>query len=97
MRDWTPDREWDPDGAFERTQLAWQRFAFGVAIVAVLSMRAGLVGNHEVAAFAIASLLGVVAVAIQVFGPRVSSHRAINLALAASLLSAAGSLVLALL
>ena len=90
-------REWDPDGAFERTQLAWQRFAFGVAVIAILAMRAGLAGQHVVAAFAIAAVLGTLAVVLQVIGPRTESRRAIHLALAASLLAAAGSLVLALL
>jgi uncharacterized membrane protein YidH (DUF202 family) len=90
-------RDWDPDGAFERTQLAWQRYAFGVAIVAILAMRAGLAGQHHVAAFAIAAVLGALALVLQVIGPRIESHRAIHLALAASLLAAAGSLLLALL
>ena len=87
----------DPDGAFERTQLAWQRYAFGVAIIAILSMRAGLAGSNEVAAFALAFLLGTASLVLQVIGPRIESHRAVHLALAASLFAAAGALVLALL
>ena len=90
-------RPGDPDGAFERTQLAWQRYAFGVAIIAILAMRAGLAGEHDIAAFAIASVLGATSAAIAVIGPRVESHRAVHLALAASLFAAAAALVLALL
>jgi ABC-type multidrug transport system permease subunit len=87
----------DPGLARERTQLAWQRYTLGVAIVAVLSLRAGLVGNHEVAAFAIAFVLAALAAALQLVGPRANPHRAVRLALAASLTAAGGSLVLALL
>jgi hypothetical protein len=90
-------RDWDPDGAFERTQLAWQRYAFGVAIIAILSMRAALAGHHEVAAFTFAFVLGTLALAIQVLGPRIESHRAIHLTLAASLVAALASLLLAVL
>jgi hypothetical protein len=90
-------RDWDPDGAFERTQLAWQRYAFGVAIVALLAMRAALAGQHVVIAFGIAAVLGTLALVLQIIGPRIESHRAIHVALAASLLSALAALVLALL
>src|SRR3954447_14013595 len=90
-------RDWDPDGSFERTELAWQRFAFGLAIIAILAMRAGLAGQHVVAAFAIAAVLGTLAFVLQVAGPRIESRRAIHVALAASLFAAAGALLLALL
>jgi Domain of unknown function (DUF202) len=83
--------------AFERTQLAWQRYTFGVAVVAILSLRAGLAGKHQVAAFAIAFVLGALAAAVQMVGPRANPRRAVHLALACSLTAAAGSLVLALL
>jgi uncharacterized membrane protein YidH (DUF202 family) len=86
-----------PDLAVERTQLAWQRYSLGVAVVAILSLRAGIVGQHQTAAFAIAFVLGVFATALQVAGPRVETRTAIRLALAASLFAAAGSLLLALL
>ena len=85
------------DSSFERTQLAWQRYAFGVGLIAILSLRAGLAGQHDIAAFAIAFVLGAIAAALQVIGPRIESHAAIRLALAASLLAAAGSLLLTLL
>jgi uncharacterized membrane protein YidH (DUF202 family) len=87
----------DPGLASERTQLAWQRYTFGVAVVAILSLRAGLKGNHEVAAFAIAGVLAGVAALLQMVGPRTQPRTAIRLALAASLFAAAGSLLLALL
>lgn len=90
-------RDWDPDGAYERTQLAWQRYAFGVAIIAILSMRAALAGQHEVAAFAFAFVLGTIALVLQIIGPRLESHRAIHLGLTASLVAALAALVLALL
>lgn len=87
----------DPDGALERTQLAWQRYAFGVAIIAILSMRAGLAGQHAIAAFAIASVLGALAVVLAIIGPRVESARAVHFALGASLFAAAAALLLTLL
>jgi len=87
----------DPDGAFERTQLAWQRYAFGVAIIAILSMRAGLAGQHAIAAFAIASILGATAVVLAIIGPRVESSRAVHWALAASLFADAAAALLTLL
>jgi Domain of unknown function (DUF202) len=87
----------DPDGALERTQLAWQRYAFGVAVIAILSMRAGLAGQHAIAAFAIASVLGATAAVLAIIGPRVEAGHAIHLALAASLFAAAAALVLVLL
>jgi hypothetical protein len=87
----------DPGLAFERTQLAWQRYTFGVAIVAILCLRAGIAGKHDVAAFAIAFVLGGLAATLQLTGPRTEPRVAIKLALAASLISAVGSLLLALL
>jgi uncharacterized membrane protein YidH (DUF202 family) len=90
-------QEPDPGLAFERTQLAWQRYTLGVAIVAILSLRAGLAGKHEVAAFGIAFVLAGLAAALQFVGPRTNPRRAVHLALACSLTAAAGSLMLALL
>jgi uncharacterized membrane protein YidH (DUF202 family) len=87
----------DPGLAAERTQLAWQRYSFGVAIIAALSLRAGLRGKHEVVAFAIAFVLGALAAALQYTGPRMTPRAAVRLALAASLAAAAGALLLALL
>lgn len=87
----------DPGLAFERTQLAWQRYAFGLAIIAALSFRAGIHGRHEVAGFAIAFVLGGLAAALQFKGPRTDPETAVRLALAASLVAAAGALLLALL
>jgi uncharacterized membrane protein YidH (DUF202 family) len=87
----------DPGLASERTQLAWQRYTFGVAIVAILSLRAGLAGKHPLAAFAIAFVLAALAAVLQFVGPRANPRRAVHLALACSLTAAAGSLVLALL
>ena len=87
----------DPGLASERTQLAWQRYTFSVAIVAILSLRAGLAGRHEIAAFAIAFVLAAMAAGLQLVGPRANPRRAVRLALAASLTAAAGSLMLALL
>jgi uncharacterized membrane protein YidH (DUF202 family) len=81
----------------ERTQLAWQRYTLGLAIVAVLSLRAGVVGDDDVAAFAIAFVLGALAAALQLVGPRANPRRAVRLGLAASLTAATGSLVLAFL
>jgi uncharacterized membrane protein YidH (DUF202 family) len=85
------------ESAFERTQLAWQRYALGVAVIAILSLRAGLAGEHDIVAFALAFALGATAAVLQLLGPRIDSRTAIRLALAASLLAAAGSLLLALL
>lgn len=87
----------DPGLAVERTQLAWQRYTFGIAIVAALSLRAGIRGKHEVVAFAIAGVLGALAGALQFEGPRMERRRAIRMALAASLIAAAGALLLAFL
>jgi hypothetical protein len=87
----------DPGLAFERTQLAWQRYTFGIAIVAALSLRAGIRGKHDIVAFALAGVLGAVAGVLQLRGPRMERRRAVRVALAASLLAAAGALLLALL
>jgi uncharacterized membrane protein YidH (DUF202 family) len=87
----------DPGLAFERTQLAWQRYTLAAAIVAVLSLRAGLAEKHEVAGFAIAFILGALASLLLLAGPRIRPRTAIALALATSLFAAAGSLLLALL
>ena len=87
----------EPGLALERTQLAWQRYTFGVAIVAVLNLRAGLAGNHPVAAFGIAFVLGALAAGLQLVGPRANPRRAVHLALVSSLTAAGGSLMLALL
>lgn len=83
--------------ARERTQLAWQRYAFGVALVAALGLRTGLRGKHPVVAFGMAFVLGALAVALQYTGPRLGPRTAVHLALASSLAAAAGALLLALL
>jgi hypothetical protein len=87
----------DPGLATERTGLAWQRYTFAVAVVAILSLRAGIVGKHEPAAFAIAFILAATAAALQIAGPRLSPLTAIRVVLATSLAAALGALVLALL
>jgi uncharacterized membrane protein YidH (DUF202 family) len=87
----------DPGLAFERTQLAWQRYTLGAAVVAILSLRAGLVENHEVAAFAIAFVIAALAAVLQLAGPRLQPRTAIRLSLATTLFAAAGSVLLALL
>jgi uncharacterized membrane protein YidH (DUF202 family) len=87
----------DPGLAAERTQLAWQRYSFSVAIVAMLGLRAGLRGNHPVVAFGIAGVLGGLAAAMQYEGPRLDAQVAVRLVLAASLTAAAGALLLAFL
>jgi Domain of unknown function (DUF202) len=86
----------DPGLAFERTQLAWQRYSFGIAIVATLGLRAGLRGKHTVVAFAVAFILGALAAWLQYEGPRMDRRLAARLALAASLTAAGGALLLAL-
>ena len=91
------DLERDPGLARERTQLAWQRYTFGLAVVAILSLRAGLAGKHEVAAFAIGFVVAAGAASLQLAGPRLAPHAAIRMALGATLAAAAGSLLLALL
>ena len=83
--------------ATERTQLAWQRSAFAVAAIAVLSLRAGLVGTDKITAFATAFLLAALAAILQVAGPRMRPDLAVRVALAASLVAAAGALLLAVL
>ena len=87
----------DPGLAEERTQLAWQRYTFGIAIIAMLALRTGLRGHHQVVAFSITFVLGALAALVQLAGPRVNPHTAVQLALAASMGAAAGSLLLALL
>lgn len=87
----------DPSLAAERTQLAWQRTAFSLAVIAVLALRAGIRGQHDVAAFAIAAVIGAVSTWLQIFGPRLEPRTAIRVVLASSLGSAAASLVLVLL
>lgn len=87
----------DPGLAAERTQLAWQRYAFAVAIIAALCLRAGVSGRHAVVGFAVAFVLGVCAAVLQIGGPRLEPERAVRVALAASLIAAAGALLLALL
>ena len=83
--------------AEERTQLAWQRYTFGIAIIAMLALRAGLRGRHEIVAFTITFVLGALAATLQLEGPRLNPRIAVHLALAASMVAAAGSLLLALL
>ena len=83
--------------AVERTELAWQRFAFSVAVIALLSLRAGLAGHETVAAFVIAFALAALAATLQLVGPRMAPPTAVRFALAASLVAAAGALALTLL
>ena len=87
----------DPGLAEERTQLAWQRYAFGLAILAMLGLRSGLHGDHPVIAFSIVFVLGAIAATLQLEGPRTNPRTAVRLALAASLFAAAAALALALL
>jgi uncharacterized membrane protein YidH (DUF202 family) len=86
----------DPGLATERTQLAWQRSALAVAVIGLLCLRAGLAGEKSVAGFAFAFVLGALAVAMEVIGPRLDRRRAAHLALAASMVAAVGALVLTL-
>jgi hypothetical protein len=83
--------------ALERTELAWQRAAFSVAVIALLCLRAGLAGHHQIAAFLIACVLATLAATLQLAGPRMRPPTAVALALAASFVAAAGALLLALL
>lgn len=87
----------DPGLATERTQLAWQRYTLAVAVVAILSVRSGLAGRHQLPAFAIAALLAGSAGVLQVLGPKLAPGAAIRVVLATSLAAAAGALILALL
>jgi uncharacterized membrane protein YidH (DUF202 family) len=86
----------DPLLAPERTVLAWQRFALGLAAIAALALRAGVTHHHEIIGFATAGLLAAAAAVLQLAGPRIEGHRAVRLALGATLAAAAGSLALAL-
>jgi uncharacterized membrane protein YidH (DUF202 family) len=85
----------DADRASERTQLAWQRFAFGLAVIGALGLRAGLAGHRAVAGFAVAAVMGALAAALQLAGPRLPHATAIGLAFAATLAAAVGALALA--
>jgi lysylphosphatidylglycerol synthetase-like protein (DUF2156 family) len=87
----------DPGLARERTQLAWQRSAFSVAVIALLSLRAGLAGHERAAAFLIAGVLAGLAATLQLAGPRMRPPIAVAVALAASFAAAVGAVVLALL
>jgi hypothetical protein len=87
----------DPGLATERTQLAWQRYTFGVAVVAALSLRAGIRSHHDVLGFLLASGLAGTAAALQIMGPHLSPGTAIRVVLATSIAAAAGALLLALL
>jgi len=82
--------------ADERTQLAWQRYSLGIAVIGLLSLRIGLAGHHQVAAFAVAFVLAAFAAALQYRGPRMTPHTAVQVALASTLTAAAGSILLAL-
>jgi uncharacterized protein DUF202 len=86
----------DPGLAPERTRLAWQRFALGLAVIGALGLRDGLARGHAVAGFALAALMGAAAAALQLAGPRMEGERAVRLALAATLTAAVGAAVLAL-
>jgi hypothetical protein len=77
--------------------LAYERTAFSVAVIALLSLRAGLAGHHEATAFLIACVLAGLAAALQLAGPRMRPATAVAFALAASFVAAAGALALALL
>lgn len=83
--------------AGERTQLAWQRYTLAVAVVAILSVRAGIVGHDHIVAFAIAALLAASAATLQVAGPRLQRATATVVVVGTSLVAAAGALLLALL
>jgi hypothetical protein len=87
----------DPGLAPERTQLAWQRYTLGVAVVAVLSLRAGIHSHHNALAFLFAFLLAGTAATLQIAGPRLQPRTAIPVVVATSIVAAAGALLLALL
>jgi len=84
-----------PERASERTQLAWQRFAFATAIVGALALRAGVVERHPVPGFALAAVMGALAAFMQLAGPRMEPEAAVRLALGATLVAALGALALA--
>ena len=83
--------------AAERTQLAWQRYALGLAIAGILCLRAGLVGEHSVLGFGLAFVLGGLAAVSQIRGPYLAPSTAIKLVLSATLVAAAGALLLGVL
>jgi uncharacterized membrane protein YidH (DUF202 family) len=83
------------EGAGERTQLAWQRFALALAVVGALGLRAGVAHRHSSLGFVVAGIMGAFAAMLQVAGPRLRPGSAVRLALAATLAAAAGAIALA--
>ena len=86
----------DPGLAPERTRLAWQRFALALAVIALIALRAGLTRRHSLLGFGVAALLGGLAFALQVAGPRMSGPQAVRFAQLATLAAAVGALAIAL-
>lgn len=84
----------DPGLAPERTQLAWQRFALSLAVIGALALRAGLAHHHSTLGFVIAAILGAVAAALQLRGPRLPQQTAIKAAVAATVCAAVAALTL---